>query len=96
VERALMEKVAGSMPSQGSKLDLGEGEMESLLQLPDHLRKTLLAVRRLGETTAEETSVETGRARTMESLYLNQLVRMGYLQKTRKGRRVYFKIFRYY
>ncbi len=63
----------------------------TLLSLPDHLRRTVLSLAKLGgEATAEEVSRETGRARAVESAYLNQLVAMGYLGKKRKGRKVYF------
>ncbi len=63
----------------------------TLLSLPDHLRRTAIALAKLGgEATAEEVSRETGRARAVESAYLNQLVAMGYIAKKRKGRKVYF------
>ncbi len=63
----------------------------TLLSLPDHLRRTAIALAKLGgEATAEEVSKETGRARAVESAYLNQLVAMGYIAKKRKGRKVYF------
>ncbi len=63
----------------------------TLLSLPDHLRRTVLSLAKLGgEATAEEVSRVTGRARAVESAYLNQLVAMGYLGKKRKGRKVYF------
>lgn len=63
----------------------------TLLSLPDHLRRTVLSLAKLGgEATAEEVSRETGRARAVESAYLNQLVAMGYLGKKRRGRKVYF------
>ncbi len=63
----------------------------TLLSLPDHLRRTAIALAKLGgEATAEDVSRETGRARAVESAYLNQLVAMGYIAKKRKGRKVYF------
>jgi len=65
-------------------------EVEALLGIPDHLRKTLVAVCRLGFVIAEDVAQETGRARAVESDYLNQLVRMGYLKRARKKRKVYF------
>jgi predicted transcriptional regulator len=65
----------------------------TLLNLPDHLRKTALAVYRNGRSaTAEEIAYQTSRARAMESSYLNQLVTMGYLKKHRKGKKAYFYI----
>jgi len=66
-------------------------EVEALLRIPDHLRKTLVAVCRLGLVIAEDVAQETGRARAVESSYLNQLARMGYLKRERKKRKVYFQ-----
>jgi len=67
-------------------------DVMSLLSLPDHLRKTATVLCSLGEATAEKVAERTGRARAVESSYLNQLVRMGYLKKERRGRRVLFSI----
>lgn len=63
-----------------------------LLELPDNLRKTVMAVSELGETTAETVAEKTGRIRNIESHYLNVLVGMDHLDKKRKGRKVYFAI----
>lgn len=65
-------------------------EVDALLRLPDHLRKTLVAVHGLGVVTADDVAQRTGRARAVESSHLNQLVRMGYLKRMRKSRRVLF------
>jgi hypothetical protein len=65
-------------------------EVEAFLRLPDHLRKTLVAVCRLGFVTAEDVAQQTSRARAVESNYLNQLVGMDYLKRMRKGRKVFF------
>lgn len=67
-------------------------DVMSLLSLPDHLRKTATVLCSLGEAAADEVAERTGRARAVESSYLNQLVRMGYLKKERRGRRVLFSI----
>ena len=64
----------------------------TLLNMPDHLRKTAISICRNGRATAEEISNQTNRARAMESAYLNQLVIMGYLKKSRKGKKTYFYI----
>jgi len=64
----------------------------SLLKLPDHLRKTAMALDRLGEATANEVAKVTGRERAVESAYLNQLARMGYVKKKRAGRKVVFTV----
>jgi hypothetical protein len=67
-------------------------DVTTLLGLPDHLRKSALALATLGEATATDLSKETGRVRAVESDYLNQLVSMGLVKKKRKGRDVYFYI----
>ena len=64
----------------------------SLLTLPLSLRKTVMALYKLQKATADDIAAETKRLRGMESAWANQLVRMGYLKKTREGRRVYFYI----
>jgi len=65
-------------------------DVMTLLSMPDHLRKTAMTLCRCGRATAEEISVQTSRARAVESAYLNQLVIMGHLKKERKGRKAYF------
>jgi hypothetical protein len=61
-----------------------------LLELPDNLRKTFLAISELDEATAEEVASKTERTRNIESVYLNELVRAGYLGRKRKGKKVFF------
>jgi predicted transcriptional regulator len=67
-------------------------DVTTLLGLPDHLRKSAIALSTLSEATATDLSKETGRVRAVESDYLNQLVSMGLVKKKRKGRDVYFYI----
>ncbi|XHH09640.1 MAG: transcriptional regulator [Candidatus Bathyarchaeia archaeon] len=67
-------------------------DVMTLLNMPDHLRKTAMTICRNGRATAEEISDQTCRARAVESAYLNQLVIMGYLKKERKGRKAYFYV----
>jgi len=67
-------------------------DVMTLLSMPDHLRKTAMAICRSGRATAEEISGQTARARAVESAYLNQLVIMGYLKKERRGRKAYFYV----
>lgn len=67
-------------------------DVMTLLSMPDHLRKTAMAVCRLGRATADEVARQTRRARAVESAYLNQLVMMGYLKKERNGRKAYFYV----
>jgi hypothetical protein len=67
-------------------------DVTTLLGLPDHLRKSALALATLREATATDLSRETGRVRAVESDYLNQLASMSLVKKKRKGRDVYFYI----
>ncbi len=68
-------------------IEISESE---LFSLPDHLRKTYLTVMSKGETSATEVSNQTGRCRAMESNYLNQLARMGWLTKHRTSKTIRF------
>lgn len=69
-----------------------EPDMVTLFSLPSALRKTVIALYKLGEATAEDLARETRRLRAVESSAANQLVRMGFLTKRRDGRKVYFNI----
>ena len=71
---------------------LSKKELIVLLKLPRHLQKTMISVFALSEVTATMVAERTGRARAVESSYLNQLERMGYLKRWRKGRVVYFAV----
>ena len=71
---------------------LSKEDLIRLMELPNHLRETMLAVIALGEATATEVSEQTGKARASESDYLNQLERMGYLKRRYSGRYVYFSL----
>ncbi|MHA1721950.1 MAG: transcriptional regulator [Candidatus Baldrarchaeia archaeon] len=78
---------------QKKKVSVGGNlDVMMLLDLPDHLRKTAIALSKLGKATAEDLVKETGRSRAVESCYLNQLERMGYIAKERKGRKTYFYV----
>jgi len=69
---------------------------KDLLALPDSLRKTMMTIQSLKEATTKEVAENTGRTRSVETIYLNQLVRIGYLTKQRRGRKIYFKVLQYY
>ena len=90
LERQIADLKGTSLPSKGSDLKYKIGIVD-LLQLPDHLRKTMVALSEMGQATASEVTEKTGRVRNLESSYLNQLERMGLIERFRKGRRVYFR-----
>jgi len=77
----------GTVPSDTPTMDV-----MTLLNMPDHLRKTAITICRNGRATAEQVAEQTNRARAVESSYLNQLVTMGYVKKQRKGRKAYFYV----
>jgi len=80
-------------PAKRREEAMGEGlDVMTLLSFPDHLRKSAMTIMKLGKGMAEDVAKETGRARAIESAYLNQLSRMGYVKKVREGRRVYFSL----
>jgi len=89
-----IQKNGSSSNYQKSALSLPDASLDvmTLLSMPDHLRKTAMAICRCSRATAEEIAEQTKRARAVESAYLNQLVLMGYLKKERKGRKAYFFI----
>jgi hypothetical protein len=63
-----------------------------LLSLPDNLRKTYMTVASKGECNAMQVSNITGRSRAIESSYLNQLARMGWLTSHRDSKTMYFRL----
>ncbi len=63
-----------------------------LITLPDHLRRTYMIVISKGECSATQVSNRTGRSRTIESNYLNQLSRMGWLNKRRISKTALFRL----
>lgn len=69
---------------------------KTLASLPDHLRKTAVAIATMGSATAEQVAAKTGRTRAAESDYLNQLASQGFLKKERRGREVHFLVFTLY
>jgi len=105
---ALLEKIKDNLEALNNKLDViisiqktGVKEkmvpdetldVMTLLNMPDHLRKTAVLICKSGRATAEEVAEKTKRARAVESSYLNQLVTMGYIKKMRKGRTDYFYV----
>lgn len=69
-----------------------KSDLQDLMMLPDHLRKTQQSLNMLTMATAEEIAEKTGRARAVESSYLNQLHLQGRVSKERHGRTVYFSV----
>jgi regulator of PEP synthase PpsR (kinase-PPPase family) len=69
---------------------LTQNERLILLRLPTHLIKTYFTLQTFKKATATQVSEQTGKARAVESAYLNQLAMMGFCLKNRDGREVAF------
>ncbi len=67
-----------------------EDQIALYLTIPDSLRKSLFAVSELSKATADEVCIRTGRHRSIENKYLNELVRSGWLKRERIGKKVYY------
>lgn len=92
---SLQKQLAEKMKVKGAEEDELQTDgldVSILLKLPDHLRKTMLALAKLVEARADEVAEITQRARAIESGYLNQLVRLGYVKKIRRKHQIYFTI----
>ena len=67
-----------------------DDRMGAVLAITYTMRKSLFAVVKLGKCTIDDVSIFTGRHRSVENRYLNELVRIGWLGKERKGKKIYF------
>jgi len=65
-------------------------QLFKILDLPKHLQTTIAALMKLGVATATDVSRITGKARAVESAYLNQFVTMKIAFKERVGRKAFF------
>jgi hypothetical protein len=104
VRRSVLDKIFQEMMHIRYRLDDLEKSFSSwnpqplevsdseLLSLPDHLRRTYITVADRGECDATVVSNLTGRCRAVESNYLNQLARMGWLNKRRISKTIKFRL----
>ena len=69
---------------------LNQKQLYHVLDFPKHLQVTLTTLLKLGSPTATEVAAATGKARAVESAYLNQLVIMRIVKKEQRGRNVFF------
>ncbi len=63
-----------------------------ILEFPKHLQETITVLLKMGRGTAEDVGAETGRARAVESCYLNQLCLWKVARSERVGRKVFFTV----
>ena len=93
LQKEILEKLSPKKMTEEIDENSSNGlSVSVLLKLPDHLRKTMIALSKLIEGRADEVANITGRARAIESGYLNQLVRLGYVKKVRKKHQIYFAV----
>jgi hypothetical protein len=104
VRRSILESIFKEMMSIRQRLDDIENSFSGwkpqpvevpeteLIALPDHLRRTYVVVSSKGECSAVQVSNLTGRCRAIESNHLNQLSRMGWLNKRRISKTVHFRL----
>lgn len=69
-----------------------DDRMGGFLEISTTMRKSLFAVEKLGKCNIDDVSIITGRHRSVENRYLNELVRIGWLGKERNGKKIYFHI----
>ena len=66
-------------------------QWEDLVKLPSHLQRTAVVLGKSGRVCATDVAQATGRARAVESMYLNALVLLGLAKKEkRSSRTLYF------
>jgi DNA-binding transcriptional ArsR family regulator len=92
IERKL-EKIEADINEMKSRmLESPKPNGRPLFSLPDHLHKTAIGLMKARQGTASDVSKFTGRARAVESGYLNQLERQGLVRSFRDGRRKIFSL----
>jgi len=76
-------------------IQMHNGELKinlNVFKFPKYLQETLFALNSIGKGTAADVARVTGKARAVESSYLNQLTRQDVVSAFREGRRKYFEI----
>jgi predicted transcriptional regulator len=81
---------------ENSTLSSTSISIDNLLSLTDSLQKSMLAIQELEDATTTEIAEKTGRSRSVETIYMNQLARLGYVRKERRGRKIFFSTLKYY
>ncbi len=92
IERKLEKIEADINEMKSQMLESTKPAGRPLFSLPDHLRKTAIGLMEIRQGSASDVSKSTGRARAVESGYLNQLERQGLVRSFRDGRRKIFSL----
>jgi hypothetical protein len=71
---------------------LSQKQLYQVLKFPKHLQVSLTSLLKLGLATAEQVAAVTGKARAVESAYLNQLATMRIVHKQQCGHTVFFSV----
>ena len=69
---------------------LSQKQLYQVLKFPKHLQISVTSLLKLGLASAEQVAAVTGKARAVESAYLNQLATMRIVRKEHRRRRVFF------
>lgn len=91
--KLLLHRARTIQDGEPSKLPAEPAVLSLLFNLPKHLQTTMFALYRQGGGGAAAIAAETGKARAVESGYLNSLVAMGFVVRAPEGRKkVFFKV----
>ena len=71
---------------------LSQRHLYRVLEFPKHLQVSIIALVRLGSACAQDVAAITGKARAVESHYLNLLAVMQIVRKTHHGSKVFFQV----
>jgi hypothetical protein len=69
---------------------LSQRQLYQVLKFPKHLQVSLTSLLKLGLASADQVAAVTGKARAVESSYLNQLATMRIVQKEHRSHTVFF------
>ena len=69
---------------------LSQKQLYQVLKFPKHLQVSVTSLLKLGLASAEQVAAVTGKARAVESAYLNQLATMRIVHKEHHSRTVFF------
>lgn len=69
---------------------LSQKQLYQVLKFPKHLQVSITSLLKLGLASADQVAEVTGKARAVESAYLNQLATMKIVRKEHVGRKVFF------
>ena len=71
---------------------LSQKQLYQVLKFPKHLQVSLTSLLKLGLASADQVASVTGKARAVESSYLNQLAVMRLVRKELRGYTVFFSV----